>query len=162
MKQIIGRKIGESIIVDDSFEINPEHRWRVDDNGYVCRSRKKFEPGEGQRIYLHHIVAEKKHGQEARHINKNKLDNRRENIKLCSRAEQVINQIRENKTGYRGIRKLSNTREGRWSASVCVGKIRHYLGSYSSPLDAAMAYDRAAEKFHGSYACTNKSLGLIR
>ncbi len=60
-------------------------------------------------------------------------------------------------TGYKGVRRGN----GAWTATVTRDRKRMYLGTYSSPEEAAYAYDEAAVSLFGEYAKTNAMLGLV-
>ncbi len=84
------------------------------------------------------------------HINHNGLDNRRCNLRVCTKQQNVWNsrKVRGSKRKYKGTQKLSS---GRWMALI--GGIS--LGTFDSEINAAKAYDEAAKKRYGEFACTN-------
>ena len=93
------------------------------------------------------------------HINGDTLDNRRENLRVCTQAENVRN--RRNK-GTKGISrvKLAGGRI-RWRAYLCktdeLGKKRFMsLGYFDTQREAAIAYNLAAAQHFGSFACFNE------
>lgn len=87
------------------------------------------------------------------HINGNRSDNRKSNLRLCVTRQNICNsrQYSNNKSGYRGVRK----RDKRWCAEISVkGKVLH-LGSFDKKIDAARAYNRHALEYHGEFARLN-------
>jgi hypothetical protein len=89
------------------------------------------------------------------HINGNGLDNRRENIRVCTLAENNRNRrsYKNNRIGFKGV---SETVQGkRWNARITNNGNVLSLGSHSSPEEAARAYDTAAKKLHGEFANLN-------
>ena len=89
------------------------------------------------------------------------LDNRRDNLRISNRMENMQNaSLRtDNKSGYKGV--TWDASRNKWAASLMINYKRISLGRYADKLDAALAYDRAAEEIFGEYARTNKQLGLI-
>lgn len=88
------------------------------------------------------------------HINGNGLDNRRANLRLCSRSENQWNRRKssQNTSGFKGVFHRGGTR---WIARITAhGKTVH-LGRFRDPTIAARAYDAAALRLHGEFARLN-------
>ena len=87
------------------------------------------------------------------HINHNTLDNRKNNLRICSKQQNAFNQKKKSKINkYKGIKKESKTT---YSARIKYNYIEYYLGSYSSQTEAAIAYNLAALEFFGEFAYLN-------
>jgi len=88
------------------------------------------------------------------HINHNTLDNRRDNIRICTRSQNGGNRRRNKNTvsKYKGIHQEKSTH---WSAQIgyCGNKI--HLGTFLTEKEAAVAYNKAAKKYFGEFACLN-------
>tara|TARA_R110000744_G_C19298844_1_gene555517 strand:- start:677 stop:1216 length:540 start_codon:yes stop_codon:yes gene_type:complete len=99
------------------------------------------------------------------HINGIKDDNRSVNLRECTIKENNRNcGVRENNsTGYKGVHKLSNKRltTDKWVVMIGSDDGPKYKGIFTTPELAAQAYDKAALEYHGEFALTNKSMGLI-
>ena len=89
------------------------------------------------------------------HINGDKLDNRRVNLRLCTRSENAKNSKKPivNSSGYKGVFKVS---PNRWQAKIKSNGIQINLGSFSNKIDAAKAYNVGAIKYHGEFARINE------
>lgn len=125
------------------------YRWHVTSAGYVARRE-----GSGARrmVLLHRRVLELRHGEYGwlgDHINGDKLDNRRQNLRVVDHAANAQNvRARGGASPHRGVYR---NRQGRWCACVgLLGRTR-YLGTFETELDAAQA---AAEyrREHLSYS----------
>lgn len=93
------------------------------------------------------------------HINRNGLDNRRCNLRVCSSRLQMANQgSRGGSSLYKGV--TWNKRRKKWCAKIQVCGKWYHLGYFDDELDAARAYDEAALAFHGAYACLNLGVRL--
>ena len=103
---------------------------------------------------MHRQILVPGYGQEVDHINRNPLDNRRANLRLCARSENAHNQgkHRDNTSGYKGVFAY---RPGMWRARIMADGAVHHLGVFVDPVEAALAYDRAAIELHGSFAHLN-------
>ncbi len=83
------------------------------------------------------------------HKNRNKLDNRRSNLRVATPRENASNRgPRAHTSRFKGV---TWHRCGRWQV-VCAGK---YVGLFVDESSAAAAYDRAAHERYGSFAYLN-------
>lgn len=99
------------------------------------------------------------------HINGNRFDNRRSNLRLCSNAENVRNQKghRDRRhSSFKGVTRMAKRGPRKqWVARIQVAGKSMHLGAFPTEEDAARAYDRAAIEHHGPFARTNAMLGLF-
>jgi hypothetical protein len=89
------------------------------------------------------------------HINGDGLDNRKVNLRLATAAQNSRNrrQCRGKSSKYKGVSFIKP--KGKYVAEItCNGK-RMSLGHFKSEVKAAKAYDEAAKKYHGEFACLN-------
>lgn len=96
-------------------------------------------------------------GEQVDHVNGNGLDNRRSNLRLASASQNGCNKGKNenNTSGYKGVTFCRSDRK--WRAQIrSYGDAQpRYLGGFSSIIDAAIAYDRAAYELHGEFARAN-------
>lgn len=126
--------------------------WRLSSHGYAVRS--EVVDGAKKTCYLHRLIADTPPGAVTDHINGDRLDNRRMNLRIVSIAQNNANsRNRTRRSGYRGV--YAHKPTGRWVAQISVhGRLTH-LGLFDDPADAARAYDRAALAQWGPWARTN-------
>ncbi len=98
---------------------------------------------------------------EVDHINGNKLDNQRENLRAVTRAQNLMNQKKMpgHLSKFKGVSLARRT--NKWRAYISLSGQFTALGIYPTEEEAAHAYDAAAEKYFGAYAKTNAMLGLL-
>ncbi len=88
------------------------------------------------------------------HINGNKLDNRRENLRLCSNAENLRNsKPRGGSSKYKGV--CFHNQNKNWISNITIDGKTIHIGSFDDEVSAALAYDEAAKRLHGEYARIN-------
>ena len=84
------------------------------------------------------------------HINRRKLDNRKKNLRICKRAENLRNSgERKNNSGHTGVTVLKN---GLYRATITLDGKQIHLGVYKSLDEAIRAREEGETKYHGSFA----------
>ena len=82
------------------------------------------------------------------------LDNRRENLRLCNARQSGFNMPkRKSASQYKGVH--WNKRDKKWYAHIGVDSKLKHIGYYDSEIEAAIAYNNAAKKYHGEFARLN-------
>ena len=89
------------------------------------------------------------------HINRNRLDNRLCNLRICSHQENAYNigLKSSNTSGYIGV--YWNTEKNKWCARIRINGKKKHCGYFSSIIDAAKAYDKKAKETRGEFAVLN-------
>ncbi len=83
------------------------------------------------------------------------LHNWRHNLRMCNKQQNMRNQRKHQGTTsvYKGVSFVN--REKKWVSQIGINKKRIRLGYFSFEVDAARAYDAAALKYFGEFACLN-------
>lgn len=124
--------------------------WFFSSSGYAVRNTR-----DGSATLMHRLILDAPDGCDVDHINRDKLDNRRANLRLVSRSHNVMNtDLRcSNTSGYKGV---SWSRvSGKWEARIRRDERQIYLGLYPTAEDAARAYDAKARELFGDVAALN-------
>ena len=93
------------------------------------------------------------------HIDRNGLNNRRTNLRVCTRTENNRNSMRsKNKSGFKGVSFDRRKKKFRARIHVAhkVGYKEIFIGYFQTAIEAAKAFNEAALKYHGSFAYLNK------
>lgn len=105
------------------------------------------------RVYMHRFIVDAPDGVQVDHRNHCTLDNRRKNLRICTRKQNARNSSKSLGTSsrYKGV----SRHEGQWRAIITVDGCRIWLGRYRTELEAARAYDAAARHHFGEFAAPN-------
>ena len=125
---------------------------------YARRNRPRDLNGNRQSpVSLHRDLMNAPWGLVVDHINGNGLDNRRVNLRLCTRSENMMNRpkTRQNSTGYKGVYKTGDSKLNPYSSKIEKNKKVYCLGHFATAEEAAMAYDKKAKELHGEFAKLN-------
>lgn len=136
------------VLLDDDMVTKVFSKTFYNDGSYIAFR----EHWRGPKIYLHRFITNVPKGMVVDHINGNKLDNRRENLRICTQSENMANHPRNanNKSGFKGV--FYKQENGRFMAYITKDRKRINLGHYSTALEASEAYRIAANKIFGQYA----------
>jgi len=141
---------GESTVVDahlvDELKL---HRWYRTASGYAGTKLRKEH---GKLLFLHRFVMREELAEaesaglkmQTDHINGDRLDNRKANLRLATAAQNTQNTKRGPLVGVR-------KEGGKWAASIQANRQKTRLGTFDTPAEAAQAYRAAAEKLHGEF-----------
>lgn len=135
-----GESIAYALIDATDAPVINQHRWSLHPNGYAVRVEKRG--GKRRTVLMHRQVMGEPEG-EVDHINLNRLDNRRANLRVCSHLVNCQNRAPQvnNTSGFAGV--TWDKGRGKWRAQIGVcGKMRN-LGRYDTKAEAAAAYQRA-------------------
>jgi hypothetical protein len=143
---LLGGKRGGWALLDDEDEWAMRHRWQQTPNGYVVRARPKVNGKSTGLIYQHREIMGFPDGP-VDHINRNKLDNRRSNLRSVTWSENAQNRTKRAGTAsqFRGVQP-DRSCPGKWIAAHELAGTYHYIGYFDSELaaaEAALAWRRA-------------------
>lgn len=147
---------GKVAIVDsEDFEYLSQFKWHAIKVGHNWYANRGIEALGG---YRNHRMQWDILGKNADHKNGNGLDNRRENLRICTKAQNARNQRRvpTEVTPYKGAHRKVYRYRVMWEAQIKVEGRVVYLGLFGTAEEAALAYNRAALIYFGEFAKLNK------
>lgn len=122
-----------------------KHTWYVNNDGYVVSKINKVI------VLMHRFVLEVNEDIDVDHRNGVTYDNRKDNLRKCSHQQNSFNQKTNKK--YKGITQRNN---GKWQSQIGYnGKVIH-IGTFSTDIEAAKAYNTKAIELFGEYAKLNE------
>ena len=146
---------GQSCIVDnEDWSYLSQYKWYANALMYAVR-RTSMKKGIRSLIYMHREILSPVSKQQVDHISGYTLDNRKQNLRICTIAENNKNRRlgSNNNSGYKGVH--WNKYEKKWQARIQSNKKRIQIGYFNDVIEAAKAYDLAAMKYHGKFARLN-------
>ncbi|WP_169426548.1 AP2/ERF family transcription factor [Curvibacter lanceolatus] len=144
----------EFYIDEDIFQEICKFTWRVSKDGYIFR-KTTIGGKKGRNLMLHRVVLRQSDPTKlVDHIDGNKLNNLRSNLRIASKGENTCNQMKTSNTSsqFKGVTLL---KKNKWRAQIQINKKRFYLGEHDNEHDAAHAYNKAAIRLHGDFARLN-------
>jgi hypothetical protein len=123
---------------------------------YTFRNGARKKAGGKSIIYMHKIILEVPKGMVVDHINIDGMDNRSANLRPATRAQNSRNRkkfLKKCSSKYKGVYWHKDSLK--WQARIIFEKKTIHLGTFNNEIDAAKAYDEAAKKYHGEFACLN-------
>jgi hypothetical protein len=131
------------------YEWLNQWHWRAYSNGYAARWEKR------KLIYMHREIMQPPPGMVVDHVNGNRFDNTRSNLRNITRRQNTYNRGKRVGTTsiYKGVG--YDKRCHRWYARIHVGRKCLCLGYFDTEAEAARAYDRKAVELWGEHARPN-------
>jgi hypothetical protein len=154
VKELPLSKCSVTIVDEDVYEWASKFKWSDNGNGYAVRN-EWFAPKRFRKQYLHRLIAGANPEQWVDHINGNKSDNRKENLRVCTSFENSMNRKGNKRlfSKYKGV--SFNRKTLKWTAKISIDRKSISLGTFVNETDAAKAYNEAAFKYAGEFAYLN-------
>lgn len=147
-----------ALVDDDLLEELSHYSWRVSRRAQKSERYSVVRTDWSRRptpriVSLHRQVIQACPGQIVDHINRDPLDNRRENLRVVTVAQNAMNRSKSVTAAsrYLGVYRF----KARWVAKIGSGGKLLHLGLFDSEIEAAQAFDLAAKALRGEFAALN-------
>jgi len=89
-------------IDDEDYDLVKDYKWCASkhDNGTFYAVTTVYNAGKGKMLYMHRLILDLKQGEVCDHINHNKLDNSKKNIRKVTNQQNQMNQLKQKKNVY--------------------------------------------------------------
>lgn len=154
MKTILLSQGKVALVDDEDFERLSKFKWYTfrDINRFYAARNIKNDNGNQRRLSMHRDILNLKDSSiDIDHKNHDGLDNRRQNLRICTRRQNAQN--RRKLAGCASNFKGVSLNSGKWRARIKYNKKRIHLGYFISEQEAANAYLNAAQEYFGEFAC---------
>jgi hypothetical protein len=153
-KQIKLTKGMTAIVDDEDYERLSSFKWFFMGNKYAARNIR-CDNGKQRPLWMHREIINASEGMQVDHINGNKLDNRRENLRLCTQSQNLGNRTYSGdfSSKYKGV--SFSKKRNKWTSGIRINTKRIYLGLYEDEVVAANAYNHAARRLFGEFSLLN-------
>jgi hypothetical protein len=155
-------KNGAVLIDDKDVALLTGYKWYIGSHGYAYAALNLGSRESQQKVYMHRLIAGAQKWQIVDHINHDKVDNRRQNLRIVDRKGNQANRVKTailTTSKYKGVSLYVRPgRQPRWRASIGtgVGGRPRFIGYFGSEEEAALAYNAKAKNYFGAeYALVN-------
>src|SRR5712664_2670409 len=110
---------GKFTIVDDcNYPYLNQWKWTYHNSGYVSRAMGGKILGKRKTIYMHRLILDVSRRKYTDHINGNRLDNRKENLRIVTQSQNQMNRGKQNNntTGHTGVYREKHSKINPWFA----------------------------------------------
>lgn len=146
---------GIAIVDEEDFDRISQHRWRIDkDKGYAVRT--SYETGRRTIVQMHRQIFDLVPGDPDRdHRDGNKLNNRKANLRPCTRVEGLLNRgpRKDNRSGFKGV--YWDKQASSWEACIERNGTKRWKAGFIDPAAAARLYNEWARELFGEFAWLN-------
>lgn len=148
-------------MVDDEEYLDLiKFNWHIS-GGYAVRGKYIYRTKKTTTESMHRVIMKPPSGMEVDHINHNKLDNRKINLRICTHSENFMNRnLQRNSTsGVRGVswNKLVN----KWQVQIAKDHKHFCLGYFLDIKEASKAYEIKARELFGEFYYSNLNPELL-
>lgn len=160
MKDDLGDTHGEidltnselKVLIDAAdFKFVSDYNWYLSTRGYACTTIN------GKKKRMHRVIMSPPDHLQIDHINRNKLDNTRKNLRVCTQKENARNRpiSKSNTSGFKGVHLEPRNKYSKWRAGIYLNGIHVHIGSFRTKEEAAKAYNDTAIRHFGDFAVLN-------
>lgn len=155
MKKIPLSKGKEALVSDKDYKkLTAMGKWCFATVGYAVKNLGNKKLG-----YMHHqVIGKPPNGYVVDHIDMNKLNNQRSNLRFLSHSDSLRNKRRQCRGDqtipYKGVSRTLNKKRFKAVITVSYRRLKH-IGVYDTAIEAARAYDKEVVRLYGNRARRN-------
>ena len=146
MKFILLRNGAIALVDDEDYDYIKQRKWSLNNTGYATSSLG----------FMHRVIIGTPTGMCTDHINHDKLDNRKSNLRICTKSQNQGNLkiiTRKKSSKYKGVSWCKKAQ--RWMVKINDNGKQRHVGVFKSEIEAAKRYDKEATLVFGEFALIN-------
>lgn len=146
MRDTMGKETGRAMIDKSDIDVAKKHKWYLNNSGYaITRVNHK------EQILLHRLIMNLPPSKQIDHVNRNTLDNRQDNLRICTQEQNTYNtKVRsDSTTGVTGVD--FDKRRNKWRARINFKKKSIHLGYFDEFKYAVLARHEAEKEYYGEF-----------
>lgn len=151
-----------ALIDDEDYSIISLFKWcaNKDKDDYYAHTKICF-PNEKICIKMSRLIANAPTDKQVDHRNHNTLDNRKQNLRICTNQQNSMNRkaYKNTSSKYKGVHFTKTT--NKWKAEIYISGKKIHIGYFHEEDAAAQAYNFMAHKYHGEFAYYN-DVGMLK
>lgn len=138
-----------AVVDEEDFNELSKHKWHLN-NGYAMRTIRVN--GKPSMVLMHREILKTPCGLFTDHVNEDKLDNRKSNLRMCNKPQNMHNRgaQKNNTSGFKGVSFQKNA--SKYMARIKSNGVDYYLGLFNCPEEAHAAYREASLRLHGEFS----------
>ncbi len=139
---------------DEDFDFLNQWKWCAHTTRHNRTYVDRRDVRSNKSIFLHKEIMKPPTGLVVDHIDGNPLNNQKQNLRVCTRSENIRNRVKKTAKSisrYKGVSIV----KGKFQVTIHKDKKSIHLGRFEKEIDAAKAYNVGALKYHGEFACLN-------
>ena len=142
------------MVDDKDFAELSKHKWHTQGRSTMYYASRQSRGTRGV-IYMHREIIMCPKGLMVDHVNHNRLDNRRDNLRVCTASQNQANSRlhKTTKSGYKGV--VWDKSRKKWMVHTKLNQKDVYIGRFFCVVKAAKAYDKIACELFGEFAKLN-------
>lgn len=142
-----GTKMVEVLIDKDDYNKVSKYTWKLNEEGYIYGTYK------GKHTYIQRVIMNTPKDYDTDHINQNKLDNRKCNLRICKHSENIRNRRKYscNNSGFKGV--YLHKKSYKWKTYIRNEGKTINLGTYNKLEDAVKVRREKEIELFGEFAC---------
>jgi hypothetical protein len=144
-----------AMVDDEDYDKVNSRRWNLNRKGYAYTHPRK----DGV-MMMHRLIMDCPKGMVVDHRNHNTLDNRKENLRICTKKENVRNSRGKklSSSKFKGVTFVNSgsPNRKRWQAHISCDGVKETIGWFNTELAAALARNKRESELFGEFACLNE------